>query len=102
MLSVADYVISDYSCVVYEAAIKNIALYFYNFDMDIYLNNRGLAIDYYKELPGVISDDPKKIMEDIEKNNYDYDALKKFSDKHVEPSNGATKAIVDFIYNIVI
>ena len=102
MLSVADYVISDYSCVIYEAAIKNIALYFYNFDMDVYLNNRGLALDYYKELPGVISANPKDIMDDIEKDNYDYKKLKKFSDKYVEPSDGATKNIVDFIFKIMI
>lgn len=102
MLSIADYVISDYSCVIYEAAVKNIALYFYNFDMDTYLDKRGLAIDYYKELPGVISKDPKDIINDIEKNNYDYTKLKKFSDKYVTPSNGATKNIVDFIYKIMI
>lgn len=102
MLSIADYVISDYSCVIYEAAVKNIALYFYNFDYDVYLENRGLAIDYYKELPGVISKNPKDIFDDIEKNNYDYDKLKKFSDKYVEPTDGATKNIVDFIFKIML
>lgn len=102
MLSIADYVISDYSCVVYEAAIKSIPLYFYNFDYDIYLNNRGLAIDYYNELPGVISKDPKIIMDDIEKNNYDYLKLKKFSDKYVKPCKSATKNIVDFIFKIMV
>ena len=102
MLSIADYIISDYSCVIYEAAVKNIALYFYNFDYDVYLENRGLAIDYYKELPGVISKNPKDIIKDIEQNNYDYTKLKKFSDKYVEPTNGATKNIVDFIFKIMI
>lgn len=102
MLSIADYVISDYSCVIYEAAVKNIALYFYNFDMDTYLDKRGLAIDYYKELPGIISKDPKDIINDIEKNNYDYKKLKEFSDKYVTPSDGATKNIVDFVYKIMI
>lgn len=102
MLSIADYLISDYSCIIYEAAVKNIALYFYNFDYDIYLNNRGLAIDYYKELPGLISSDPKMIINDIEKNNYDYLKLKKFSDKYIEPSSGATKSIVDFIFKEMI
>lgn len=102
MLSIADYMISDYSCIIYEAAVKNIALYFYNFDYDIYLNNRGLAIDYYKELPGVISSDPKIIIDDIEKNDYDYLKLKKFSDKYIEPSKGATKSIVDFVFEKMI
>lgn len=102
MLSVADYVISDYSCVIYEAGIKNIALYFYNYDMDLYNNNRGLALDYYKELPGVISKEPKDIIKDIEKNNYDYNKLKKFTDKYVKPTKSATGDIVDFIYEIMV
>jgi CDP-ribitol ribitolphosphotransferase len=102
MLAIADYIISDYSCVIYEAAVKNIALYFYNFDYDVYLENRGLAIDYYNELPGVISKNPKDIIKDIENNNYDYAKLKKFSDKYVELSNGATKNIVDFIFKIMV
>lgn len=102
MLSIADYVISDYSCIIYEAAVKNIALYFYNFDYDTYLDKRGLAIDYYKELPGVISKNPKDIIRDIERGNYDYSKLKKFSDKYVEPSKGATKNIVDFVFKIML
>jgi len=99
MLSIADYIISDYSCVIYEAAVKNIALYFYNYDYDTYVGTRGLALDYYKELPGVISKNPKEIMRSIEKNNYDYPKLKKFADKYIEPSKGATKNIVDFIFS---
>ena len=102
MLSIADYVISDYSCIIYEAAVKNIPLYFYNYDYDDYIGTRGLAIDYYKELPGVISKDPKVIFKDIEKNNYDYLKLKKFSDKYIVPTNGATKSIVDFIFKKMI
>ncbi len=102
MLAIADYVISDYSCVIYEAAVKNIPIYFYNFDMDIYINNRGLAIDYENELPGVISKSPEKIICDIEKNNYDYEKLKKFTDKYVKPVKNATKSIVDFIFEKMI
>lgn len=102
MLSIADFVISDYSCVIYEAAVKNIPLYFYNFDFDVYLGNRGLNIDYYNELPGVISKQPKEIINDIEKNSYDYNKLKSFSDKYVEPSDGACKNIVDFVFKIML
>lgn len=102
MLAIADYVISDYSCVIYEAAIKNIPLYFYNFDMNLYTNSRGLAIDYNNELPGVISSDPRVIINGIEKNNYDYLELKRFTDKYVKPTKHATADIVDFIFKIMI
>lgn len=101
MIFVADYFVSDYSCIVYEAAIRNIPLFFYNFDMDLYMNERGLAIDYYKELPGIISKEADIIAEAIERDRtqqtYDRERLKKFAEKYVRPTKNATKDIVDFI-----
>lgn len=100
MLFVADYVISDYSCIIYEAALRNIPLFFYNFDMEIYEENRGLAIDYYNELPGVISKNPKEIVKAIEKKQYDMTELKNFANKYIAPVNNATEDIVKFIFKI--
>lgn len=100
MLFVADYLISDYSCIVYEAAVKKIPLFFYNFDMQIYEKNRGLAIDYYHELPGVISKDPEEIISAIENQQYDMEKLRKFADKYIAPVNNVTKEIVKFIFKI--
>lgn len=101
MIFVADYFISDYSCIVYEAAVRNIPLFFYNFDMELYTDTRGLAIDYYKELPGVISAEAETIAQAIEMqqmyHTYDMDALKKFAEKYVKPTKHATKDIVEFI-----
>ncbi len=102
MLFVADYVISDYSCIVYEAAMLDIPLYFYNFDMDLYEGDRGLAIDYYKELPGVISGDAKEILVAIDETQkdpkaYDHQKLKAFADKYVAQTEHATKDIADFV-----
>lgn len=81
MLSIADKVISDYSCVIYEAGVKGIPLYFYNFDMNEYDDIRGFNIDY-NELPGYTSSDPKEIVESLEK-EYDYNYLKEFIRKYV-------------------
>lgn len=101
ILSVADFVISDYSCVIYEAAQLNIPLYFYSFDIEKYLNERGLALDYNKELPGVISKDAKEIIDAIENRKYDFPSLKKFVSKYVKQTNHATKDIVNFIFQIM-
>ena len=46
--------------------------------MNLYLKERGLAIDYYKELPGVISKNPEEIFESIEDKPYDMNALQRF------------------------
>lgn len=101
MLFIADYVISDYSCIVYEAAVRNIPLYFYNFDMELYTDGRGLAIDYENELPGVTSKDAKRIADSIEREPYDMAALKEFSNKYIEPVENATQNIVDFIWKFL-
>lgn len=101
MLFVADYVISDYSCIVYEAAVRRIPLYFYNFDMELYEDGRGLAIDYEKELPGVISKDAKEIVTAIESGKYNMERLGAFADKYVEPTEHATKKIVDFVFGLM-
>ncbi len=101
MLFAADYMISDYSCIVYEAAVRNIPLYFYNFDMGLYSNGRGLALDYEKEIPGPAAKDAGEIIASIEKKEYDMKALKKFADKYVTPAEHATKDIVDFIFSLM-
>lgn len=101
MLFAADYVISDYSCIVYEAAVRGIPLYFYNFDMDLYTDGRGLALDYEKEIPGPASADAKEVIGAIESDKYDMEALKTFADKYVAPVKHATKDIVDFVFTLM-
>lgn len=101
MIFAADYVISDYSCIVYEAAVRNVPLYFYNFDMELYTDGRGLAIDYENELPGITSKDANVIVDAITNIAYDMEELKRFSDKYVLPVENATKNIVDFIWEFM-
>jgi len=105
MIFVADYFVSDYSCIVYEAAVRGIPLFFYNFDMDLYVDERGLAIDYYNELPGVISKHADVIISAIEEerlyHRYDREKLKKFTDKYIQPTKHATQDIVDFVEKIL-
>lgn len=95
MLFIADKLISDYSCIVYEAGIRNIPLYFYCFDIDKYNNNRGLAIDI-NELPGYIEKDAKNLIKSLEK-KYDIEYQKKFIKKYVKNTDNCTKLMVNDI-----
>lgn len=101
MLFVADAVISDYSCIVYEAAFIGLPVYFYNFDMSRYLQERGLAIDYYKEIPGPSSNDPQVVMDAIHSGIYDWDRLKAFSDKYICYSGHAGQDIARYILSFL-
>lgn len=97
-LFISDYVISDYSSIIYEAGILNKPLYFYAFDLDSYDIKRGFFIDYVNEMPGIITDNPKEIINLIDNNIYDYKKLNKFVSKYVDLTNkNNTKKIVKFI-----
>ena len=103
MMFIADYVIVDYSTVLFEAALLNKPLYFYAFDEKEYINNRDFYINYHEEMPGVISDNSKVIMNAIKNNNYDLKKISNFSNKYVELERGkSTLNIVDFIKTLIL
>ena len=97
MLFIADYVISDYSCIIYETAILNVPLFFFAFDLQDYLNNRGLTIDYKNEVPGLVSDDPTNIINAIDDGRYDINKVIEFRKKYVTNIENCTKKIAEFI-----
>lgn len=99
MLSIADKVISDYSCIIYEAGLLNIPIYFYNFDIENYDVVRGVTLDQ-KELPGYVSADPKELVESLEK-TYDMDYLKQFIKKYVTNQKDCTKKMVEKIEEFI-
>ncbi|MBO4432271.1 MAG: CDP-glycerol glycerophosphotransferase family protein [Clostridia bacterium] len=95
MLFVADGVISDYSCMIYEAGTRDIPLYFYAYDLDLYRHARGLALDY-STLPGYTESDAKALVSDLKK-PYDMEELKRFIGLYVENKSGCTERLVDLI-----
>ncbi len=99
MITVAHKFISDYSCVVYEAGINNIPLYFYNYDMDTYNDVRSLTIDY-GSLPGFISSDPQEICQALNR-DYDYDYLNGFIRKYIENTENCAQKMANDIKNTI-
>lgn len=95
MLFIADKLISDYSCIIYEAGVRNIPLYFYAYDLFYYDFIRGIALDY-DELPGYTERDAKDLVKDLDK-RYDMKALKKFINDYVQNTDNCTQKIVDLI-----
>ncbi len=84
LLHVADYIITDYSAIVYEAAITKKPIYFYVYDYDTYQIDRGTYTPYLEEMPGPISKDFSEIMKSIQKNQYDVEKIEKFCNKYIE------------------
>lgn len=100
LLHVADYIITDYSAIVYEAAITQKPIYFYTYDYEEYQINRGTYIDYMSEMPGPICKDFKEIMKMIEENKYDKEKEKNFCQKYVKNiEKNATKKLAELVLN---
>lgn len=98
MLHVADYIITDYSAIAYEAAITKKPIYLYIFDYDKYIDERGLYINYKKEMPGFMSEDIKEIIKNIESDKYDNKKTEEFTKKYIaDLSINWTEKLAEFV-----
>lgn len=79
----ADYMISDYSSIIYEAGLLDIPVYLYAYDWNEYKHKRTFNLDLEKDIPTIFTKDPKKIIEAIETSAFDKENFKKFINKNV-------------------
>lgn len=97
MAAVGDAVITDYSATAYEMAIMDKKIYYYVFDRDSYDIERGFYTPL-DEFPGPKCRDLKTLFSEIEKPEYDQQAVRDFVDKYIDPSiNDCCGHIVDLI-----
>ncbi|NAZ16811.1 hypothetical protein GT020_12180 [Glutamicibacter soli] len=54
LLTIADYLITDYSSIALEAAILDVNTFYYVYDREEYLRHNGLNIDLDIEMPGCV------------------------------------------------
>ena len=98
LLSVADYVITDYSSFLFESAILKIPTYLYVSDYDKYIEKNGLNVDIFKELPGCVYKNAQDIFKAIDNKQYDMNLLNSIKEKYVANCDGkVTQRLVDFI-----
>ncbi len=96
LLPIADYVITDFSAAVFEAALLGKPLFFWLFDKDRYIKKRGLAIDNIAQLPGLQSSQIQDLTAAIAADRYDPQLVKDFADRYVTKQDGtSTKAILE-------
>lgn len=98
LLSVADYVITDYSAFSVEASVLEKSLYIYAYDYKEYAGSVGLNMDLNKELPGYVFDDALKLFECLKSEKYNLEVIRKFRGKYVCNCEGTvTKNLARFI-----
>ena len=101
MLYAADYVVCDYSAVIYEAAILKKPLFFYTFDYDSYGVDRDFYIDYKAEMPGVMEANPEHLASAIKRGEYDLARVEAFAYKSVAKQTGCTRELGQFILDSI-
>ena len=102
LIKIADYVITDYSAVAFEAAVLEKKLFFYLYDIKEYNENRGLNINLKEEMPQSTFSEIKDIKYAIENNDYEYENMKNFKEKYVETADtNNTERITDYVLGLI-
>ena len=97
MLSVCDVVITDYSAVTYEAALKGRPLVFYAFDIGEYIAGRDFYLDYNSEMPGPVKTSAADVMKVIDSENWQPDRVRQFADKYIEKREHCTEEMGQYL-----
>lgn len=98
LLSIADFVVTDYSAISIEAAILDKPVILYTYDYEKYNEIEGINPNIYEDLPGYVFNTAEEVFKCIKENKYDKDILKRYKEKYVTNTDGtATKKIVDYI-----
>ncbi|MEG1221576.1 MAG: CDP-glycerol glycerophosphotransferase family protein [Anaerovoracaceae bacterium] len=97
LITEVDYIVTDYSAFVFEAAISGKPIFLYIPDIEKYKDNRGFYIDLIEEEFCYCSKSPFDVFEAITNKKFDLDKIKKFASKYVEICHNNTSKIVDFI-----
>lgn len=98
-LFIADYVISDYSTVIYEAGLLDVPVYLYAYDWDTYREKRGLTIDFENDVPALFASNPADIAQAIEADEFDRTSYRAFTQNNVSVPTDAscTEALCEHI-----
>lgn len=104
LLIITDLLISDYSSIIYEFGILNRPIVFYTYDLQEYIKDRGLYINFPEDLPGDMVNTEEELfnvvnnIEKYEKKNRK--KLKEFNKKYNMHNKGnVCKKFVDLLNN---
>ena len=96
LLSVANYVITDYSGLSLEASVLNKQIYIFAYDYDDYKKNPGINIDLKKEFKKYFFTDIDDLYNSIG-NRYNKKIIRDYCNKYIEIQKDVTNKLVDEI-----
>ena len=90
LLSVANYLITDYSAMSVEGAIMNIPIYIYAYDYEDYSKNPGINVNLEKEFNKYFFKESDGIYKSIKSGKYDLSVVTKYRNKYVDNQDGTS------------
>lgn len=98
LLSIANYVITDYSAISVEASVLNKPLFIYAYDLEEYSKYPGINMDLKKDFKQCLFTDAKSLYKSLAKEKYDTKIVDNFQKKYVCNMNGTvTTELAKFI-----
>lgn len=99
LLTATDILVTDYSSVIYEAALLKIPMLFFAFDLDNYNGDRGFYEPYEEIVPGKIVKTLKGLMDAIENDDCEAEKLEGFLTKNFTYTDGhSTDRVIDLLF----
>ncbi|MBE6800369.1 MAG: CDP-glycerol glycerophosphotransferase family protein [Ruminococcaceae bacterium] len=100
LAKLSDGIISDYSATAIECSLLNKPLWFYVPDYEKYKTEKGLNIEIKDEFSDACFEKEKDLLNAVHNGFYDFDNLKRFSDKFIEnKGTDNTEKLASIIYN---
>ncbi|WWU64839.1 CDP-glycerol glycerophosphotransferase family protein [Clostridium baratii] len=100
LLIITDILITDYSSVLFEAALLDKKILLYAYDKEEYLGERDFYYDYDDFVPGPIAYNNEGIIEIIKEGKFDINKVRSFKNRFFDHNDGkASKRLVDYITN---
>jgi CDP-glycerol glycerophosphotransferase (TagB/SpsB family) len=94
-LTVASDLITDYSAVVFDAAVLGVPTYSYAYDLDDYRERRGIPFDYEHDMPGPVYHDEQSVVRALLEHAVTRADVERFRANFVSaPDGGSTRRIV--------
>ena len=102
-LFAADYVITDYSTVMYEAGLLGVPVFLYAYDWGTYHEKRSFNIDLARDVPTLFTDDPSVLVKAIERDAFEPERYQWFVRNNITlPTHGTcTNHLCRYILKLV-
>ncbi len=94
LMKIADVIITDYSACAFEASLLMKPLYFFVPDYNEYIDERGINVDIFDEMPHAVFKDADALVNSIVSNDYDLTELYSFKEKYIDTPAGSCSEIL--------